>query len=308
MDIGFIIIIIFLFFIIIRSYTSRDELKNKNVTCFLDKLLFPFYSLYSLWKIDNCLNIDYIKNDKVILNTRYKTLYAIEVINFDTLDDSLIYFLFSKFKSSEDSFFYQVILKDNNSQRQYLFSYSKDLIDIISNKINSKILSGIEISKILKKIIFVDDNKNRIDFNTSINRELNNLKKRFEVYQGYKAKKGEVLDVYKKLKETDINCAIWGYYDFYEGRVNGYISSRLQDYDFYVGPRELVIINFILISENITSEDINKISSIYNISLVKKSINGSEIIAKTPLKHRDVDWDLLVDLDYLSSQFLAKDS
>lgn len=307
MDLGIIIILIVITLVFIKSYLNKKNEKKKYSTeCFIDKLILPFSSLYELWISNNIINVDYIKKDHLMINTSFKKLFVIEVKDFNKLNENLIHKLFKEFSEKEDGFFYQAIIKDTNYQKQYIFSYSETLIHTIAKNINTQILQGEKALKVLKKVVFADDNKNKLDINTAIKEAKKQLSSQFEVYQGYKAKAGEIEDTYNKLKNTHFKGVIWGYYDFFQGRVRGYISHRMKDDSFYNDSNELVIINFILISRNVTKEQINKISNIYNISLVKKSINHSEIILKTPLKHRDVEWDLLVNLNYLSNQFIAK--
>lgn len=307
MDLGMIIILIVITLIFLKSYYNKKNEEKKYLSeCFIDKFLLPFSSIYELWVSNDSINVDYVNKNHLIVNTYFKTLFIIEVKDFNKLNENLIYKLFKEFSIKEDGFFYQAIIKDKNYQKQYIFSYSKALISIIAQTINTQILEGEEALKVLKKVVFADDNKNKLDINTAIKEAKKHLSSQFEVYQGYKAKEGEIEDTYNKLKNTHFKGIIWGYYDFFQGRVKGYISHKLNDDKFSTNSKELVTINFILISKNVTKEQINKISNIYNISLVKKSINDSEIILKTPLKHRDVEWDLLVNLNYLSNQFIAK--
>lgn len=307
MELGTIIIILTLSLLSIRSYIINKKEPNKYPPkCFIDKLLTPFSSIYKLWYPNDIINVDYINQNGIALNTELKNLYILEVKDFKDLNKEVIHELYLKYANDKKGFFYQAILKDGNYQKQYIFSYSKKLLETISKSIASNILSGEKSLKVLKKVVFIDENKKKLDINTAIKNAKRKLSTDFEVYQGYKSKEGHINDVYQKLKDTKIKGVIWGYYDFYQGRVQGYISKKLYNHDIFLGPKELVIINFILISKDIKKEQINQISNIYNISLVKKSINHREIILKTPLKHRDVDWDLLVDLDYLSSQFIAK--
>ena len=307
MNLGILILLTIIFIIFFTSYLQKKKVQKKKTSkCFLDKLFLPFSSIYELWSPNNTIMVDYINENSLTINTPYKNLYVLEVKDFKELDEKLIFTLYKKFKHVEDGFFYQAIIKNNSYQKQYLFSYSKPLTNLISNNINVKILSGKKAIKVLKRVVFADDNKNKLNINDAIKNSKSDLCSQFEILQGYKAKEGHLEDTYNKLKETHFKGVIWGYYDFFQGRIKGYISYKLKNNHFFISPKELVIINFILISENITKEQINQISNIYNISLVKKSINDSEIILKTPLKHRDVQWDLLVNLDYLSNQFIAK--
>ncbi|RXI36933.1 hypothetical protein CRU99_13075, partial [Malaciobacter mytili] len=178
-------------------------------------------------------------------------------------------------------------------------------INTIAKKIDTSLLSSDEIINTLKLLIFIDESLDEVDLNEILKYKKGELKAKNEVFQGYKAKTGEIEDTYNKLREIKMKGVIWGYYDFNEDRINEYISSKLKDYNIDKNT-EFVIINFILIAQNITKKQINKISDIYNISLVKKAINGNEICVKTPLKYRDIHWDLLVELDYISNQFISK--
>jgi hypothetical protein len=305
-NVGTIIIIFIAILIIFKSYKNKEERTNYKTTCFIDKITAYFSYIYNFWHPNNILNVDHIKDYGLIINSEFKHLYILEINDFKDLDDELIYKLFKTFSLDRKAFFYQAILKNESYQKQYIFSYSKELIEMISEKIGAKVLSGKKSLKVLKKIVFIDENKEKLNINQSIRKAKKQLSSQFEVYQGYKSKDGHIDDVYQKLQESLITGVIWGYYDFYQGRIDGYISNKLKNHEFFIGPKELVIVNFILISKNITKKQINQISDIYNISLVKKSINSAEMILKTPLKNRDVEWDLLVNLDYLSNQFIAK--
>lgn len=307
MEVGTIIIIFLLLFIFTRSYYNNKKINKKYLpTCFLDKIITPFSSIYDLWHPNNILNVDYINKFGLTINSEQKDLYILEIKDFKKLDAKVICELNSKYSNDKKGFFYQAILKDGTYQKQYIFSYSKKLLETISKNVGASILTGEESLKVLKKVVFLDNKKEKLDINTALANAKSTLTSEFEVYQGYKAKHGHIDDVYHKLTNTKIKGIIWGYYDFYQNRVQGYLSNNLNKQDIDIFDKNLVIINFILISKNITKEEINQISNIYNISLVKKSIDYSQIILKTPLKYRDVEWDLLVNLDYLSSQFIAK--
>jgi len=309
MEIGSILIVLLIMVIMGRSYflIKKNIITiEKDSKCILSKILLPFGSLFKLWTPNNILFVDFIKKNSLIINTQQKEIFIIEVNDYININEDFIHELYRDYSLIREGFFFQVILKNDDYQKKYIISYSYELLNVFVNKTNANFLSGKESIKILKKILFLDIENEKIDLNISLQNKQKKLISQFEVYQGYKAKEGNIEDLYNKLLKTDCKCAIWGYYDFYQGRVNGYISSKLKNNEFLKNSEKLILINHILITDNISKDSLNKISNIYNISLVKKSINNKDLLLKSPIKHRDVNWDLLVNLDYLTSQFISK--
>ncbi len=303
MVIGTYIIVIFILIIIIISFSDKRKIKNKNIDCYLDKLLIPFGFIARMWQSNNTINVEYLWRDAITLNTVYKNLYGIEASDYSKLTENVIYELFEKFSKNKKGFFYKIILKDDDYQKQYIFSYSKELIDYIALNINVKILTGEKLIRILKKLTYIHKGVDKRDIKETIVRNEKHLVSKLEVYQGYKAKNGNLSNIYHELEKIKFKGVLWSYFDFYQGRVLGYKDFNLENQNTYFSANDMVLMNFILISENITKKEVNKISDIYRISLVKKSIDNAEIICKTPLKYRDVGWDLFVDLEYISGHF-----
>lgn len=302
-NIGFLIIIVLSIILFFFSYKNRN--KNKRYICFFEKLLMPFDVIFSQLKLNNSLEIDFVNKNNIVINTQNGKLYGLRVYDFREFDNEFIEQLSVKFKDSNHNFFYQAFLKDGKEYKQYILAYSKDIIDYISIQVESKILTGHELSIVLSKLIYIDIDKEVLDLTNSISNDKKMIVSTNKVYQGYKSKIGDLEDSYTKLKSIDFKGVIWGYYDFNNKRINDYMKIKLKDeYEFDL-EKKWAIINFILITKEITKSQINEISEIFNISLVKKTENGSDIVKKTPLKFRDTKWDLLVPLDYVSKQFIS---
>lgn len=303
MNLGLLILIVLTGILLYLSYKNRD--KNKKYTCFFSKLLMPLDILLSQIRLNNHLEVDFINKDNIVINSQNGKLYGLRVYDFKELDNEFIEKLSDKFNNSSHNFFYQAFLKDKESYKHYIFTYSKEIINYIASQVESKILSGKELCRVLSKLIYIDIDKNILDLTQSLNANTKEIIATNRVYQGYKSKEGHLEDSYNKLLKIDFQGVIWGYYDFDQKRISDYMKIKLKnEYEFDLN-QKYAIINFILIAKEITSQQINEISEIFNISLVKKTENGSDIAKKTPLKYRDTSWDLLVPLDYVSKQFIS---
>ncbi len=308
MYIGTIIITLVLSIIIFRGLylIKYKKILLPESNCIIEKLLLPFTSLRKLWNPNDILIIDFIKKNSLIINTQKKEIFILEIFDSKSINEAFFINLFKTHSTNTNGAFFQTILKNKTKQQHFILSYSLDLINDIQKETDSELKTGQESNTILNNLIFITPYEiNKLSKN-NLEDKKQNIVSNYEIYQGYKAKEGAVKDIYNKLLKTNIQCTVWSYYDFYEGRVDGYISKKLYNYDIDKEHQDLILTNHILISKDITKNELNEISDIYNLSLVKKSIDNKDILLKTPLKYRDVDWDLLVNLDYLSNQYISK--
>jgi hypothetical protein len=316
--------------------------KDKNLdfsTCFIEKLAVPISYYINLYHTNDTLAIDNIKEDHVVINTQHKHLYAFELSGASTiempLNNSIIDQLYETASKDLEGYFFQAILKENAYQKQYIFSYSRELIETMAGIFDIKLLRGEEIVDVvfdlfLQNSYYIDDKQihrqlniseditvstEPVDhtFNKIIKNNIFHNLKTFDVYQGYKAKKSHKQLNYNDLYNIDFSGVIWAYFDFSKVRVSGFIDNIVSKTKFYGGkePFEqlksrfesnsmpLILTNYLLISKNLEKSTLNQISEVLNVSFVQKEIDYYSILKKTPLKYRDNQFDLLVELDFL---------
>lgn len=323
---------------------KRDQNLNMS-TCFIEKLAVPISYYINLYHTNDILAIENIKKDHVTLNTQHKHLYAFELSGASTtempLSNTTIDQLYETASKDLNGYFFQALLKEGAYQKQYIFSYSRELIETMANVFDIKLLKGEEIVDVifdlfLQNSYYVADKQIHRQLNISedivassepvdhtFNKILkNNIFKNlneFDIYQGYKAKKNNRQISYNQLYNIDFSGVIWGYFDFSKVRVSGFINNLVSRTKFYGGkePFEelqkrydsnslpLVLTNYLIIAKDLDKSVLNQISEVLNISFVQKDIDYYSILKKTPLKYRDSGFDLLVELDFLYNKITS---
>ena len=135
-------------------YTMHKIDKNlKLSSCFYDKLLIPVNNFINKKASEDILEVLAIHDNYIEINTQHQTLYAIELSGNDTIEQPLTKLtldnLYEYASKSSRGYFYQAIFKDKNYQKQYIFSYSLDIIEIIAKTLDIQLLTGKEIVDVL---------------------------------------------------------------------------------------------------------------------------------------------------------------
>ncbi|RXI36934.1 hypothetical protein CRU99_13080 [Malaciobacter mytili] len=336
--------IFLLFFLLIivaylmQKYDKKLSLKN----CIYDKFLIPFINFINKKNVEDIIEIQQIKDNHIVINSQHKTLYAIELSGFDTIEQPLseltVENLFDFASKDPKGYFFQAILKDGSYQKQYIFSYSKDVVEIIAKSLNIKLLKGKEIVDVLfdlfldnsfyiknKKIfrqlnISEDTTVSLSSFETTFNKIMknntfNNLNT-MRVYQCYQIKKKYEKIDYNALYNLDFTGVIWGYYDFNKERAIQYANNLVTQRKFYggkepfvnyeklleKGTKKVLTVNFEFVSKDSNLSIINKISEILGISFTIKRNKLTNTLIKTPLKFRDTRFDLPCTIDFLKGR------
>jgi len=324
-------------------YYLKKYDKNLNLnSCIFDKILIPANEFINKRSTENILEILSIHKDYIEVNTQHKTLYALELSGNDTIEQPLseimINSLYEFASKDPKGYFYQALFKNKNYQKQYLFSYSKDLLEIIAKNLDLKLLKGKEIVDVLfdlfldnsyyiqnKQIcrqlnISEDKTISYLPVEETLNKVLkNNIYQNLtsvDVYSGYKIKQSNQKINYNALYELDFIGVIWGYYDFNKDRSLNYAQNLLDKTKLYGGKEPFVqyfehvekvtekvlTVNFELVAKNLSDSTLNKISEILsvNFSLKKNRINSS--ILNTPLKFRDTRFDIPTNLSFINNR------
>jgi len=321
---------------------------DKNLSlpsCFFDKILIPVNNLLNKRISEDILEIIAINDDNIEINTFHKKLYAIELSGNDTIEQPLSELtldnLYEYASKNTKGYFYQAILKDKNYQKQYLFSYSLDLLEIIGKTLDINILSGKEIVDVLFDLFldnsfYIQDKQLHRQLNIGedttvsylpIKNTFNKILKNnvyenlntVNVYSASKIKNSKSKINYNSLYELDFTGVIWGYYDFNKDRSLTYARNILDQRKFYGGKEpfvnyeqdiekgmeKVITVNFELISKDITLSTLNKISELLNISFSQKKNKIADTLAKTPLKYRDTRFDLPANITFLNNRITS---
>lgn len=327
----------------IANYSLGKSDKNISFkNCLYEKVAIPILNLFDKKAINDTLEVLEIKENYIVVNTQHKTLYAIELSGFDTIEqfvnDLTLTNLYDFASKDPKGYFYQAIFKDESYQKQYLFSYSKDVVEIIAKSLKIKLLKGVQIvdvlfdlfldnsyylksKKMYKQLNIGEDTTVSYfpiekTFNKIIRNNVYNNLKQLRVYSGYKLNKKMDKVNYNALYELDFKGVIWGYYDFNKERVLQYVENKLNQRKFYGGKEPFialqqhfeqagekgVIVNFEYLSKDSTLSTLNKISEILGVSFEIKRNKLVNTIAKTPIKYRDTRFDLPTSLEFLNSR------
>lgn len=308
-------------------------------SCFFERLATPLYTLFNEYHSNKGLLVDYIQDDSVILNTPYSTLYGVEICSNGTLDVSLnkdfIDSLIRDYKKQENSYFFYVLHKQGKWQKQYIFSHNQAIIKNISKYFNSRLLSGRELVNIiydlyLQNSFFTDKKQIKRALEVLVDKEqkepefmafkrvarqaLYNSLQEIDLFQAYKN-----LDVNEnnisQLFSLDFDGCVFIYIDLCQRRIENYIQKIINETKL-VGNKEpfvqlknkysnnelsLAILNSSLFLKRYDESIIGSLGLSLKFSYLKKELSRTQSIQKTPIKYRDVDFDFLVQSDFLSN-------
>lgn len=308
-------------------------------SCIYDKVLIPINNMVNKRSTEDILEVLAIHENYIEINTHHKTLYAIELSGNDTIEQPLSSLtmdtLYEFAAKDAKGYFYQAILKDENYQKQYIFSYSKDVIEIIARTLDITLLSGKEIIDVLfdlfldnsfyiqdKQIhrqlnISEDETVSYLPIETTFNKVLkNNIYQNLNslaVYNGVKIKDTPHKINYNSLYELDFTGVIWAYFDFNQSRSLKYAQNLVDQRKFYGGKEpfvdyaydvekgmeKVITVNFEILAKKMTLSTLNKVSEILSVNFTLKKNKLTSSIAKTQLKYRDTRFDLPANISFL---------
>lgn len=305
--------------------------------CFLDKLAKPLYNLFVEYHSNSLFLVDYIKEDCIICNTPYERLYGIELLSNENIQKHIntekIKELIRDTKESEDGFFYYVLLKQNNFQKQYIFSHNKNIVKSLANYFDAELLSGIELVNVLYNCFlannFYTENK---QLKQALHIKKDNLESEPE-FLSFKrlakqaiAKNYSQVDIFQAYKHLEIKESniqelfnlnfkgcLWFYIDLSSFHIKNHIS-RLLSYSKLVGDKkpfieleqsyhnrecDLALINAIAFLKEYDEEIIGQMGSSLKVSFIPKELKRDLHLQKNPIKFRDSEFDFLVKDDFL---------
>lgn len=320
----------------------KKDSKLKLSSCFYEKISTPINNIINKKTSEDILEVLAIHDNYIEINTQHQTLYAIELSGNDTIEQPLTQLtidnLYEFASKNTRGYFFQAIYKDKNYQKQYIFSYSLDVIEIIAKTLDIELLKGNEIVDVLFDL-FLDNSFYLQD--KQIHRQLNisedttvsyqPIKSTFnkvlknnvyqnlnsvDVYTGVKIKNSTQNINYNSLYELDFTGVIWGYYDFNRDRSLKYAQNLLDQRKFYGGKEpfqdyleniekgveKVITVNFELLAKKMSISTLNKISEILSINFVPKKNRLSSSIGKTQLKYRDTRFDLPTNISFLHNR------
>lgn len=318
---------------------NNQKINKQFDDCIVNKVLAPIDGLLNTFYSNSGLIVDYVKDNSIIINTPQKELFGVRIVgDYNVpyfLTDDIVEKILNDYRKDEKGVFWYVLHKQGFYHRQYIFSYSQDLVEEIADFYSTSILTGNELANIvldlyLKNFYWISDKKiNRtidIDFYTdsleSNFRTFNKIAKeniytninQTDLFQSYKPLEVKRTDM-QKLLNLQFDGSIWNYFDLREkavlnnidiqiatARVGGnaqYFNDLKEEY--IKKNIDLVLTNSTLHISNYSKRIIGTISSCLKNDYIRKDINRIETLRKTPFKYRDGEFDYLVPISHLKN-------
>ena len=307
-----------------------------------DKIGKPIYNLCSDFHSNSLLQIDKINEDNIEINTPLKTLYAIKLSTAQTIPNFInndkINELIRDYKQSDNAFFYYVLHKQRNFQKQYILTHNKTIAKTIANYYNVKLLSGVELTNMLynaylQNSFFIDNKQLHQNLyitkdteltepeflqfkklaNQAIRKDLNEISI-FQAYKHLNIDESKISEVFK----LNFEGSIWFYIDISQNHIINHID-RLTSYAFMIDNFkpfkqlkeqydakniDCAIINAVAYLKKYDDEVIGSLGSYLKTAFIPKEIKRSSHLQKMPLKFRDPNFDFIVEKSYLNN-FIA---
>ena len=322
--------------------TKNERVSTQFDNCVLNKILAPVEGVFNTFYSNKGLIIDYVLEESIYINTPFKELYGVEISGdynvAQYLDNAVLEKLLDDYRKDQKGFFWYVIHKQGFYQKQYIFSYNRDLVEEIGDFFSSKILSGNKLANIvldlyLKNYYWIEDKQIKktidLDFETesliSSYKTFNKIAKeniytninQTDLFQAYK-----MLDIKKtniqKLLNLSFDGAIWSYFDLTELAVKNHLDLTILNAkangnsQYFLDLKEnynnnnidLVLCNSTLHISNYSKRIIGTLSNYLKTDYIRKDINRIETLRKTPLKYRDIQFDFLAPFTHLKD-FIA---
>lgn len=320
-------------------------LKGKKFPTFTEMLYKYFIVFFSFLvfhnKLKDRVKILDIKDDSIILNTANKELFGIELTGTSSvekyIDNANIQSIYDSVTNEKKGLIYHVIVKNDKYQKMYIFSYYREVVKVIADILNIKLLKGIELAdalldinlnneyfiadKKLNKIINIDHTK-AIDSNPKeevVNSILrisvaDNIKKA-QVYRAYAVKDTSMRAIdYVKLFKIPFKGVIWCNFDFCKVRRNGFAQTfhdsrkmwgqkagfeNFKDI-FDRNPSNPILTSSLALLLDSDGSDIIQIGEILGYSYANFQHSRLKPICTMPLQKVDTHFVLPITLDFLN--------
>lgn len=310
-----------------------------------------------LEKIENFLYTEYLKrlsNDtlrvegfdeedelKVLINSYEGKLYCIELSTHENLPHYLssdkIDVLYKIGKEKDNSSIVWYLYKNKFYQKNYIFSHSKDILEIICDDVEGFFLDSLELVEVLRDIYLnnefdiinkVKERRNKVldgnfnfknignEYSRMVREDASNKLLRSRVYYARDYIKDKKTDL-TSFFNIDFNGAFFSYIDFSSRKVSNHLQNRIKSgihfdvsnikslkEDFEKGDIDLMIMNSILIlnDEGIKSKSELELTAkslgLYlNINFQEKNMLVEKMLCKTLIHSRDTALDEIVVKD-----------
>lgn len=318
-----------------------NGLKKSNKTnSIFDYVIIPINSLLNEYVSNSGLIVDIVGDDYIRINTPLKELYGLELAGYDNvpnyLSDDTIKEIFRDYKKFDDSYLFYCLHKQGKYQKQFLFSHNKNLLNSIATYYDLKFLSGQELLNAIFDLYlqntYFEENKQlkrniTIDFENDLNPGFLSFKKvakqavyknlsEIDIFQSYKALEGvSKTDIGKIFRKIDFDGCVWICFDFCQKRIENNISTLINlskwsgnkqtfmslKEQYVAGETDLLIVNSVALLKQYNSSSLGSLGTSLKNAYIPKDIFRNEVLRKTPLKYKDVDFDFLVDSNYFKS-------
>ena len=311
-------------------------------SCFFERLAVPLYTFFNEWHSNSGLLIDYIHDDCVSLNTPNNRLYGVELVTGSNihkyLSKSTINQMINSYKDHENAGFFYVMHKQGKWQRQYVFSYNKTIIMHFADEYDVPLLSGVELANVIYDLFLqnsfsVEDKQ--IHRNLTLKKQsdeqepefvafkrlarqaiYNNINK-INIFQAFRNSERIDTDIIK-LFSLNFEGSVWFCFDFAEMKIKNQINKLINETKlagnkapfielkklYSEGNATLALVNGVCFLKNFAEEVPSSLGVNLKTSFLPKELFRSNAIRKTPLKQRDLDFDFLVETNFVE-QFVA---
>lgn len=203
-------------------------------------------------KLKDRVKILEIKEDSIILNTMNKELFGVELTGTSSVEKYInnenIRSIYDSATNEKKGLIYQVIVKNDKYQKMYIFSYYREVVKLIADILNIRLLKGTALAdalvdvnlnndyfiadRKLNKIInidhakAIDNNPKEAVINSILKISVADNVKKAQVYRAYAVKDTSMRPIdYVKLFKIPFKGVIWCNFDFYKTRRNGFAQT-----------------------------------------------------------------------------------
>ena len=284
------------------------------------------------------------KNDEYCLriNSFFKTLYCVDLSKAGNipvvLSEENISNLFNDHRSDPKGYLIWALVKKENHQKNYVFTFSKSIADRFENVMGGRKLHAFEIINSLYDLFLNNDyivkNKNLVPamdlseeirfenlsgtFNTIIKEAVYGNFNETDLFQSYQfSNSSKDIDLHGLFK-LNFTGTIFTYINFSKFAVLPALNARIWQSTFvgqqksFKSVREhyengevrLAVINsLIVLKQGYDSGVPSEIGNCMKTTYVRKNLHKKDILRSTPLLERDVKFDRIVDIKYFKNYF-----
>lgn len=299
-----------------------------------------------VYDTNKTITIDgFSKDDEYCLNVNsfFKTIYCVELARTGNspvyMSDEQMENIFNDHRNDDKGYLIWALLKKDLYQRNYIFTFSKQLAERFEVGMGARKLHALEIinaiydlfldneygiqNKNLKPMLNVAEKINYENpfstFNSVIKEAVYGNAIDADVFQSYQfLPNGKAVDLYDLFK-MDYTGALFTYVSFSKSAVKTALDKRisesrylgthkqfkelLESYDN--GDKKLALINSVLfLKKGYKSSIPGDIGNKIKTTFVRKQLFKKDIIRHSPLKKRDVKFDRIVDSSFFHKYFV----